>query len=51
MRLTCLVFVLLLSACTTPPTKQELATADYGNLITEQEAQTIAQTFLNGYLK
>ena len=51
MRLVSLALVLLLSACTMPPTKGDLASADYGTALIEQDAQAIAQAFLNSYLK
>ena len=44
--------VLLLSACASgPPTQQELAAADYGASITQENAQDLAKEFLSRHLK
>ena len=43
---------LIFSACATgPPTKEEFAQADYGRLVTQGEAQPLAEKFLSNRLK
>lgn len=43
---------LILSACATgPPTQEEFAKADYGRVVTQDEAQPLAEIFLSKRLK
>lgn len=43
---------LILAACATgPPTQEELATADYGSIISQEDAQRKAQSFISSSLK
>jgi len=51
MKLLTLLFVFILTSCAMPPTKEELANADYGEPISEKDAQSIAKSFLNNRLK
>jgi hypothetical protein len=47
------VALILLAGCAAMPviTDQQLATADYGAAVTQPEAEAMAKTWLNGYLK
>lgn len=44
--------IFLLSGCAMgPPTSEQLATADYGSPISQQDAETLAKKFLSRHLK
>lgn len=51
MRLFILLLLVTLTSCALPPTKEDLAAADYGTPIVESDAKLIAKKFLDKRLK